>query len=160
KWGFMFRTALPARSAAKRQSFAVAPHPQQAPPLVELCGSLRRSIPMTVVLFRYRLVSVTQSLIHALSGNALVYQSPLASAELPASERWLSRITRSPIDPAKATILSRICNEVRPCRSVLIGLPLFVLIFVGTGLDSTIWLENGIRTTLYPLFLIVVRMAL
>src|SRR5215471_8707855 len=105
-------------------------------------------MPTTVGLPAYRLAMAVQSFTQAVCGNWLVYQSPFCSALLPASERWSSRITRRPAAPAAAMILSMIWREVRPFRSVLIGLPLLNDRFVGTGLDSTIWLEYGMRMVL------------
>src|ERR1700751_3075724 len=105
RFEFMERTAFPARCAAAGQfwavllvgQFAVSASPvQQAPvwePFASKCGSLRRSTAITIGLplaslkLAYRLTSVFQSLIQADSGYALVYQSPFASALLPASER-------------------------------------------------------------------------
>src|SRR5262245_50428438 len=105
--GFAASTALPAFCAASRQSVAALPVPQVAPlplPLygapATLCGSLRRSAPMTVEFPLYRLASLTQLLIHWLSEYEPVYHSPFCSALLPFSDRWLSRMTFSPIDPA------------------------------------------------------------
>src|SRR3954469_24032596 len=73
------RMALPARSAASRQSRAVSPQPQQAPVAAGLvpsaCGSLCRSAPITVVLPAYRRASICQSLIQVDSGTPEVYQS-------------------------------------------------------------------------------------
>src|SRR6266704_486115 len=100
KLGLAESMALPARCAAAGQfcpAFVagqppVAVSPVQHEPECELfairCGSLRRSAAITVGLpLAYRLTRVFQSLIHADSGYALVYQRPLASALLPASER-------------------------------------------------------------------------
>src|ERR1700755_1930869 len=54
QFGVASRTALPARSAARRQSRFTSPQPQQAPvpfgSVPSACGSLCRSAPMTVVL--------------------------------------------------------------------------------------------------------------
>src|SRR5437899_1790606 len=112
-------------------------------------GSLRRSMPTTVVLPWYRFAMATQSFTHAVCENWLVYQSPFCSALLPASERWSSRITRRPAVPAAAMILSMIWRDVRPFRSVLIG-PVAPNMekFDGVGLVSTIWFENGSRIVL------------
>src|SRR5215472_5286923 len=150
--GFTPRMALPAVCAASCQSVLLSPVPHVAPceywRPAGVCGSLRRSMPTTVGLPAYRLAMATQSFTHALCGNWLVYQSPFCSALLPASERWSSRITRRPAAPAAAMILSMICRDVRPFRSVLMGLPLLNDRLDGTGLDSTIWFENGIRMVL------------
>src|SRR5215472_1725264 len=105
RFGLAPRTALPARCAAAGQFCAVllvgqplvAVSPVQQEPVCDpfalRCGSLRRSAPITVGLPlaslkpAYRFTTVSQSLIQADSGYALVYQSPFASALLPASDR-------------------------------------------------------------------------
>ena len=67
----------------------------------------------------------------------------------PASERWLSRMTLRPAEPAEAMILSRIWRELRPLRSALMG-PAWLVnrIEMGMAGDSTIWLEKGMRMVL------------
>src|ERR1700756_3560031 len=131
--------ALPARCAAAGQfcvtfvvghpPVAVSPvqHEPECEPFAIRCGSFRRSTAITVGLplaslkLAYRLTRVFQSLIHADSGYALVYQRPLASALLPASERWLYRTNRTPSAPAALMTLSITCSAFSPFRSVLIA---------------------------------------
>ena len=43
---------------------------------------------------------LNQSRIHTLSGNFYTYQSPFSWAELPALDRWFTRTTCRPMDPA------------------------------------------------------------
>src|SRR5438445_3699204 len=120
RFGFAPRIALPAFCAANRQSVVGLPVPHVAPlplPLyvapLGLCGSLRRSAPTTVGFPLYRLASITQSLTHWLSEYVPVYHSPFCSALLPFSDRWLSRITFSPIEPAypiTLSMMSSVCS--------------------------------------------------
>ena len=93
--------ALPARSAASRQSRVVSPQPQQAPVAAGLvpsaCGSLCRSAPITVVLPAYRWASIFQSAIQVASETVGVYQS----GDCPAAVgRCRSRMIRMPLLPA------------------------------------------------------------
>src|SRR3954467_13739580 len=107
QFGCADRIALPARSAASRQSRAMSPQPQHAPVAAGLvpsaCGSLCRSAPITVVFPAYRRASDCQSAIHVLSGTAGVYHSAVWPAVV---GRWRSRITRMPLEPAYAITLS------------------------------------------------------
>src|SRR3954463_15971662 len=72
-------TALPMRSAARRQSLAVSPQPQQEPVPVgsvpSACGSLTRSAPPPGGLFPYRDASLCQSAISLASVPAPLYHS-------------------------------------------------------------------------------------
>src|SRR4051794_30818071 len=84
QFGCTDRIALPARSAASRQSRAVSPQPQHAPVACGLvpsaCGSLCRSAPITVVLPAYRCARAFQSLIHVASETVDVYQRAVCCA--------------------------------------------------------------------------------
>src|SRR5690349_4354579 len=145
--GLAASTALPPRSAASRQSWAVSPQPQHAPvpfgAVPAECGSLCRSMPTTVGLPLYRLASICMSAIHVLSGTASVYQSAVCPALV---GRCRSRKMRMPLLPAYATTLSRICSGDRPTRSGLV----FVLMLVACAPGFNASSEYGTRIVLYP----------
>src|SRR5215469_10299730 len=136
-------------------SVDVFPVPQVAPPWVYVspdgvCGSLRRSKPITVGLLANIWASVTQSFTQFWLVYGLAYHKPSCSADSPASDLWLSRMTLSPAAPAAVTIFCSICSAFRPTRSDLMVPPVLLCTekFCGIIGVSTIWLENGMRIVL------------